>query len=59
MATPVEFSLKDEIIKCPSSDGLTKGQTAGQTNAAATWIVSLKDEQTQHSAQFPVYNISL
>ena len=36
MATPVEFSLKDEIIKRPSSDGLTKGQTDGQTNAGET-----------------------
>ena len=30
------FSLKDEIIKRPSSDGLTKGQTAGRTNAGET-----------------------
>ena len=52
MATPVEFSLKDEMIKSPLQMVGPEGQTAGQsqTNAGATWIVganSNKDEQTQ------------
>ena len=38
-ATGLEFSLKDEIIinAPPSSDSLTKGQTAGQTNMLVEW----------------------
>ena len=40
MATQeLEFSLKDEIIKCPSSVSLTKGQTAGQTNAGGVVLL--------------------
>ena len=40
-ATGLEFSLRDEIIinAPPSSDSLTKGQTAGQTNAGGVGLL--------------------